>query len=390
MIIGLALAVIERTIDRRQEAREHAREEQLHEAIYEVARKSLGDLIKDFIWTYWYLLLPYLSANLDGLGFVTDPPTGFHSDDIRNTHRALQWLRARMGADWGWWRETPLLATVDALSFVTTDLLERLGFPEFPEGLRRRILEGERYQGLEPAEASTATIAEGPEPEELPDMWLPSPEAFERAIAEYPGVDLEAETWAYLKWARTEKARLEAPDVTWLKVIEQVHEWRLQTAERFQSPQQTRGRVIERLTDIAQRLAEAGDLERAFVLDGQIDTLKSGGMGIYSPNLGVFRTKDEITHIGPRALSGPRTEVGWLVDQLRADRIDVTEDGTPIKLGAPDPSEYRWGALFEAGDSPSTAWDERFVPDSWIRRTFDRAAKELPVMFGIEPKDLGG
>jgi hypothetical protein len=128
LIAGIALAAIQWTIERRR----LDYEDQQHAAMYEVARSRLGTVIAAHIWTYWQLLLPYV-GNAPPL--MTENPSGYRDEDVRNIRRTLQWLREKMGADLGWWHDAALLATVDALSFVTTDLLERLGFPaSFGEG----------------------------------------------------------------------------------------------------------------------------------------------------------------------------------------------------------------------------------------------------------------
>ena len=77
--------------------------------------------------TYWQLLLPYVN---EPPALRSDAPPGYGDDDLRNIHRVLQWLREQMGGDLRWWQDATLLVTADALSFVTTDLLERIGFPE--------------------------------------------------------------------------------------------------------------------------------------------------------------------------------------------------------------------------------------------------------------------
>jgi hypothetical protein len=200
-----------------------------------------------------------------------------------------------MGADLRWWQDTSLLATADALSFVTTDLLERMGFPE----------------------------SLGPESNSEIDPVL-------------------------------------------------------------ESLEQARERTVDRLASIAERLADAGDIERAFALDTKVDAFHSDtGMAAYMPDLGEFKTREDVSLFGPRTLSQVRLEVAWLVDQLRPDRVTVNEYGVPTKLGAPDAAEYRWGPLLGAGDDPSTAWAERFASGSWVRRIFETAAGELPAMFGL-------
>jgi hypothetical protein len=151
--------------------------------MYEVARSRFGTLMAAHIWTYWNLLLPYVE---NPPSLVTENPTGYRDEDIRNIHRALQWLREKMGGDLGWWHDATLLATADALSFVTTDLLERLGFP--------------------------TTLEE---------------------------------------------------------------EWSGENDPSIQSLERTRERTVERLAGIAERLADAGDINRAFALDAQMDSFES-------------------------------------------------------------------------------------------------------------------
>ncbi|MEU1284489.1 hypothetical protein [Kitasatospora sp. NPDC005856] len=289
LIVGIAVAAIERGIESRRVAAERRREEEQREAMFEVARNRLGHLIAAHTWTYWNLLLEYR----DDPKFVMKPPTGFRNDDVRDVHRTLQWLREIMGADQRWWQDTDLLETADALSFVAVDLLERTGFPE--------------------------TLRE------------------------------------------------EDP--------------------RLQSLALARERTVERLTGIAQRLAEAGDSQRAFLIDGQLEFFLSPDlpMAIYAPTLDLLETKDGIAWLD-RPLSPMRDEVGWIVDQLRPDPIAVNEYGEPATPGAPNPAEYRWGGLLDDGEEGALAWDQRFSPGSWLRRIFDRAGKDLPARFGLESR----
>ena len=127
LIVGIAIAAIQWTIESRRIARQRRTEEQQHAAMYEVALSRLGTLIAAHMWNYWRLLLPFVD---EPPPLVTQDPPGYRDDDVRNTHRALQWLREKIGGDVRWWRDATLLATADGLSFVATDLLERIGFPD--------------------------------------------------------------------------------------------------------------------------------------------------------------------------------------------------------------------------------------------------------------------
>jgi hypothetical protein len=123
MIVGLALAAIQWTVERYEEANKEVR----HATMHQVAVSRIAALVSAHIWNLWNLLLPYVDSKPP---LVTVDPQGYSPDDLRNTQRALQWLRERMGADPPWWRDATLRATADVLSFVSTDLVERTGFPE--------------------------------------------------------------------------------------------------------------------------------------------------------------------------------------------------------------------------------------------------------------------
>jgi hypothetical protein len=162
-------------------------------------------------------------------------------------------------------------------------------------------------------------------------------------------------------------------------------EWSPENDPRLLSLEQARERTVERLTIVAQRLAEAGDVRRALLIDGQVDTFESEDlpMATYTPDLGLLTAKDGTPQL-ERPMADVRQEVSWLVDQLRPDPIAVNEYGTPTTAGAPHPAEYRWGYLFDSGDDTASAWDRRFAEGSWLRRIFDRAEKEIRAIFGLE------
>jgi hypothetical protein len=294
LIVGVAVAAIQWTVESRRVAREAEEKERQHRTMYDVACSRLGTLVGAHMWTYWQLLLPYVN---EPPTLLADEPPGYRDDDLRNVHRVLQWLREQMGGDLRWWQDATLLVTADALSFVTTDLLERIGFPDV-----------------------------------LGEEWSPDDDLAIRSLSE------------------------------------------------------ARERAVERIAGIAERLADAGDIERAFALDTQVDAFVSNQpMTTYTPDLGVFRTSEGVTLIGKRALADVRTEVGWIVDQLRPDPVHVNEYGVPTSPGAPHPAEYRWGRLFGPEDDPATAWERRYAAGSWLRAIFERAERELPAMFGLDP-----
>jgi hypothetical protein len=302
LIVGIAVAAMQWMVERRREGHEQDIKEQQCATMYEVARSRLGRLIAAQIWTYWQLLLPYV-GNVGNVGkpppLETENPHGDQDEDVRNIQRTLQWLREKMGREMFWWKDTPLLVTADALSFVATDLLERIGFP--------------------------ASHGKGWSPENDPAI---------------------------------------------------------------QSLQEVRVRTVQRLASIAERLADAGDIHRAFAVDTQVDAFESNQpMTTSTPDLGEFRTRAGVPMIGKRSLSDTQQEVGWLVDQLRPDPVTGNEYGVPVSPQTATALEYRWGRLFKPGENQSTVWDHRFASGSWLRSIFDRASKELPAMFGLKPRD---
>jgi hypothetical protein len=162
-------------------------------------------------------------------------------------------------------------------------------------------------------------------------------------------------------------------------------EWSAENDPHLESLLSARERITNRLAGIAQRLAEAGDIDRAFALDGKVDALSTGrAMSAYMPGMGEFRTREDVVLIGPRSLDWVRDQIAWLVDQVRPSPVLVNEFGRPTSSAAPEPTIYRWGRLLVDSDDPSHAWDQRFAAGSWLRRIFDTASKELPRMFGIE------
>ncbi|MEV0602157.1 hypothetical protein AB0I82_23005 [Streptomyces sp. NPDC050315] len=304
LIVSIAVAAIERGIEARRVASERRRDEEQHQAMHEVARNRLGRLIASHAWAYWQLFLPYR----DNPNFVMKLPTGFGDEDMHEVHRSLHWIREMMGANQRWWQDPTLRETVDALSFIATDLLERTRLPEI-------LMEDEQDE---------------------------DPEA------------------------------------------------RLSAQQSLQSISVERERTVDRLAGVAQRLAEAGDSQRAFLIDGQVDLLLSPDLpvGIYAPTLEPLETIEGITLFGRRPLSPLRDEVAWIVDQLRPDPITVNEYGAPIASGAPEPAKYRWSHLFDAHDEPEGMWEQRFTQNSWLRRIFARAASELPALYGLNSPAL--
>jgi hypothetical protein len=166
-------------------------------------------------------------------------------------------------------------------------------------------------------------------------------------------------------------------------------EWSGENDPSIQSLERTRERTVERLAGIAERLADAGDINRAFALDAQMDSFESDQpMTTYTPDLGEFRTREGVTVVfSKRPLDDARQEVGWLADQLRPDPIKVNEYGNPVPPGERDASRYRWGLLFKLNEDPATAWNQRFDSGSWLRRIFATASRELPVVFGLKVSD---
>ncbi len=289
--VGFAVAAIEWAAERREALSKEAR----HAAMEQAARGRVAVLVSAHIWSFWWLLLPFRDSPPP---LVTDNPQGYGPGDVKSTHRALQWLRERMGADPLWWEDPSLRAAADALLFVSTDLAERM-----------EVVDRADAQGLAGIERS-------------------------------------------------------------FQSVERVHE-----------------RTVERLIGIADRLAADGDIERAFALDNQADALQSDSVPVaYVPDLGAFVPLDGRIHVGKRMFSDVRSQVGWLVDQLRADPVTVNEYGVPISPDAPHAAVYRWGPLFGVGDDPSAAWEQRFSSDSWLRRIFETSREELSAIFGVQSR----
>jgi hypothetical protein len=111
-------------------------------------------------------------------------------------------------------------------------------------------------------------------------------------------------------------------------------------------------------------------------------------MTTYTPDLGEFRTGEGEKIFGKRPLNDEQQEVGWLVDQLRPDPVKVNEYGDPTRPSKRGAAEYRWGRLLKPNEDPATAWSQRFASGSWLRRIFDTASRELPVMFGLKASDM--
>lgn len=121
MVVGLALAAIEYTIETRRGAAEDIREASQSDGMLEVARSGLGDLIAAHIWVYWLLLVEARNAQL-----LTAARPGRENDDVARVHAVLQWVREKSGAKPLWWKDPVLLANIDLVSYVTFDLLLRL------------------------------------------------------------------------------------------------------------------------------------------------------------------------------------------------------------------------------------------------------------------------
>ncbi|MGW2288561.1 hypothetical protein [Streptomyces phaeochromogenes] len=147
-----------------------------------------------------------------------------------------------------------------------------------------------------------------------------------------------------------------------------------------------RERAVERLEGVAQRLAQAGDSQRALRIDGQVEALVLPDffMWVYAPTLDRLETRDGETELD-RPLSSVRTEVAWIVDQLRPDPIAANEYGEPAVANAPEHAVYRWSHLFDVHEGAEGAWDRRFSQGSWLRRIFARAGTDLRARFGLPP-----
>jgi hypothetical protein len=72
-----------------------------------------------------------------------------------------------------------------------------------------------------------------------------------------------------------------------------------------------------------------------------------------------------------------RILVGWIIDRLREERIDVDADGTPVPPTDQPAELYRWGTLLTATDDPAVVWEKRFAGGSWLRRQFEEAHEGL-------------
>jgi hypothetical protein len=150
-----------------------------------------------------------------------------------------------------------------------------------------------------------------------------------------------------------------------------------------------RQRTRFRIAGVAQRLAEAGDVEDASRIDGQVDALSTGDMRTYGPVLRplVIEKSEYETEMILRNLGWLRREFGWLVDQLRPDDTvapALNEYSEAVARYGIDPTAYRWGRIIDADVDTSAAWDQRFTHDSWLRLIFEKAATELPVMMGAQ------
>jgi hypothetical protein len=127
LIVGLAVAAIQWTVESRRVDNDQKTKEQQCAAIQEIARSRLGLLISHYIWIFWYALLPYVGQPAPLVGEI---PQGYRAEDVQNTQRTLQWLREKTGADERWWQDATLLAVADAICFVAIDLLGRLEYPD--------------------------------------------------------------------------------------------------------------------------------------------------------------------------------------------------------------------------------------------------------------------
>jgi hypothetical protein len=121
MVVGLALAAIEYTVETRREAAQDMREARQSDGMLEVAKSRLSDLIAAHIWTYWWLLL---EARNDAQFLLPARPDRYN-DDVARVHAILQWFREKSGAEPQWWKDPTLLASIDLVSYITFDLLER-------------------------------------------------------------------------------------------------------------------------------------------------------------------------------------------------------------------------------------------------------------------------
>jgi hypothetical protein len=144
---------------------------------------------------------------------------------------------------------------------------------------------------------------------------------------------------------------------------------------------------IARLDHLAQRLAEGGDISKwSFKLDKYIEALSSPDtLQIYAPQLESLLVEDEVddgvvylTGVEEgRHLEWVRTLVGWIVDRLRKDGIDIDYYDRPVPPTDQPAEVYRWGTLLSATQDPTAVWEQRFADDSWLRGQFEEAHQGL-------------
>jgi hypothetical protein len=137
--------------------------------------------------------------------------------------------------------------------------------------------------------------------------------------------------------------------------------------------------VLE-LVGIAERQHEMGYADDA---DGTTDLVRA----LYATDVpkaytvpldSYTRLEDGVEIIGGRPFEFARSEVSYIVDHLRPDRISVNGFGEPRELDPLPASRYRWGRLLETSDDASTAWQQRFAENSWFRRVMQRGHDEYP------------
>jgi hypothetical protein len=145
LIVGVALALIERSADQRRKVDDREKRERL---FGEAARDAFARLLVGYIEMYWSLLQDYLddavlleegpqeldeddtqAGSKEEEHIIGEAPSGYENGDTQKVWGALAWSIERSSQDVSWWKDTSLFVKADALAFVATDLLERNAFP---------------------------------------------------------------------------------------------------------------------------------------------------------------------------------------------------------------------------------------------------------------------
>nr|WP_171058051.1 toll/interleukin-1 receptor domain-containing protein [Modestobacter altitudinis] len=135
-----------------------------------------------------------------------------------------------------------------------------------------------------------------------------------------------------------------------------------------------------RMTRITERQGEMGNAEDAAETASLLRTLREvNPPKAYTARLDAYiRQEDQLYIIGERPFDFMRSEVSYIVDHLRPDRIEVDGFGEPRQLDPPPAITYRWGRLLRPTDDTTTAWEKRFADDSWFRLIMQRGRDEYP------------